>query len=383
MKGEAGERGKGIDGCKSMKACAYTAVLLVAIAVTVLTIIPVTAQGDEAKVTVTVNAPEYVEEGETFEVTIDVDDIKDFNAGMFDLCFDRSVVKVKRVEDGKIDGTEIPIEMSGLVERDTLKVLVNLPEDVRVNGSGYLAKISFKVKGEEGDECTLDIDNGFLGGITDEGLIEIPAEWIDAEITVGAGKKEEEEKPPDITPLEPTETEVSSIEGESATFKIEVDQESDISWQINGTEVKTEEGKTESEFTRSAEAGTWNVSVIATSTETGLSSMHTWIWSVTPIETEVPGETPAPTPTPAPTLAPGETPKPKATPTLAPGETPTPAPTGPAVKPTVTPTAPPEEATPTPKPAAPGFEAVFGIAAMSGIAYLLLKRRGRGKEGKR
>ena len=379
MKREIGERGKGMDSCKLVKACAYAAVLFVAIAVTVLTIIPVTAQVDEAKVTVTVNAPEYVEEGETFEVTIDVDDIEDFNAGMFDLCFDPSVVKVKSVEDGEIDGTEIPIEMSKVMERDTLRVLVSLPEDIGVSGSGYLAKISFKVKGEEGDECVLDMENGMLGNASAE---EIPAEWIDAKITVGAGKKEEEEeKPPEITPLEPTETEVSSIEGESVTFEIEVDQKSDISWQINGTEVKTEEGETESEFTRSAEAGTWNVSVIATSTETGLSSMHTWIWSVTPIE--VPGETPAPTPTPAPTLAPGETPKPKATPTLAPGETPAPTPTGPAVKPTVTPRAPPEEATPTPKPAAPGFEAVFGITAMSGIAYLLLKRRGRGKEGKK
>jgi hypothetical protein len=85
---------------------------------------------------------------------------------------------------------------------------------------------------------------------------------------------------------------------------VTVDQEADISWQINGTEVQTDEGVTEAEFTRSAVAGTWNVSAIATSTETGLSSMHTWIWSVTPTPTLAPGVTPTPTPTPTPAATP-------------------------------------------------------------------------------
>jgi len=358
--------------CKLSKVIACTAVLIVAIAIAVmaLTIIPVMAQEDEDKVTVTVNAPEYVEEKATFDVTIDVDYITDFNMGLFDLTFDRDVVRVSGIEDGSIDGETIPVEMSRVMEGDTLRVMVNLPGTTAVNGSGYLAKISFKVKGDEGDECELKIDEdeSLLGNKT---AGEITAEWIDAKITVGAGKEEKKEEPPDITAWDPTEEVVSSIEGESMTFEIEVDQEADISWQINGTEVQTEEGETESEFKRDADAGTWNVSVIATSTETGLSSMHTWIWSVTATETEAPEETPTPTPT----LAPGVTPSPA--PTLAPGETPTPTPTGPAVKPkpTVTPTAPPEEATPTPKPAVPGFEAVFAITVMFVTAYIQLRKR--------
>ena len=375
---EKGKDSKRKRSYKLSKVIACTAVLLVAIAIAILSlaVVPVIAQ--EEKVTITVNAPEYVEKEQTFDVTIDVDSITDFNTGLFDLSFDRSVVEVSGVEDGSIDGTTIPVDMWKFTERDTITVFFTVPGASGVSGSGYLAKISFKVKGDEGDECELKIDedNSLLANITAE---EIPAEWIDAELKVGAGKEEEGDKPPDITAWEPTEAVVSSPEGESMTFEIEVDQEVDISWQINGSEVKTEEGKTESDFKKDADAGTWNVSVIATSTATGLSSMHTWIWPVMATSTET--EAPKVTPTPTPTSAPGVTSKPSPTSTLAPGETAKPAaPSSSAEgkpKPTAKPTAPPEEGTPTPNPAVPGFEAIFAIAAVLAIAYVLRRRGGR------
>ncbi|MCK4435276.1 hypothetical protein KAU87_00535, partial [Candidatus Bathyarchaeota archaeon] len=203
--------------------------------------------------------------------------------------------------------------------------------------------------------------------------------WNDAEITVGAKEeeKEEEEEPPGITAWEPAEAVVSITEGESMTFEITVDQKVDISWQMNGTEVQTDEDITGAIYTNtSAVAGIWNVSAIAISTETGLSTMRTWIWSVASTSTEALEVTPTSTPT----LAPGETPVP--TPTLASGETPKPTATS-AIKPTPKPTAPPateKKATPTPKPAIPGFEAMFAIALISAIAYVLLrKKEGRNK----
>jgi len=147
---------------------------------------------------VRVNAPEYVEEGATFVVTIDVNYIEDFCGGMFDLSFDRSVVKVTDVEDGCIDRETIPVEMWAPMERDTIRVLLDLPGTTTVSGSGYLAKISFKVKGKEGDKSVLNLSNGFLEGINfaDSVLMleEIPAVWIDAKIRVGSKEEEEEEK---------------------------------------------------------------------------------------------------------------------------------------------------------------------------------------------
>jgi PGF-CTERM protein len=337
--------------------------LLVAIAFVSLAVAPVMAQEDA--VTVTVNAPELVVEKETFEVTIDVDDITDFNTGLFDLYFDHKVVKVEDVTDGSIDDIAIPIDMWDEIDKGTIRVFSTVPETTGVSGSGYLAKISFNVKGDEGDECALDIENGFLGNTTAE---EIVADWIDATIKIGKEGRDEEEQSPGITAWEPAEDAVSSTEGESITFEITVDKEVDISWQINGTEVQTDEGVTEAEFTRSAVAGTWNVSAIATNTETRISSTHTWIWSVTPASTEVSEGTPTSTPT----LAPGITLTPKAT--SSPGQAVKATPT---VKPTSTPKS--KETTPTPTSKTPGFGVIFAIAAMSAIAYILRRRRG-GKE---
>ena len=348
-----------------------TAILLVAVAIafTFIAATPVIAQG--AEVTVTVNASEYDGEKKTFDVSIDVENIEDFNMGRFDLSFDHKVVEVKKVTDGSIDDAEIPITMWNEMDSDTIRVMPELSGDTTTSGSGYLAKITFKVTGDEGDRCVLDIPGGYLikleKGVEHDVPGKMSVEWIGAEITVGVREDvsgDDDEELLEITGV-PEEEVVSSVEGESLSFEVTVDQRVDISWQINGTEVQTDEDITGAIYTNtSAVAGTWNVSAIATSTETELSSMHMWIWSVASIETEALEETPTPTPT----SAPGVTPSP--TPTLAPGETAKPA----LPKPTPKPTAPPSaEAKPTPTPEVPGFEAVFAIAVMT--LFLFYKKK--------
>ena len=175
---EKGEVSRG--GCMLSKVCTAIFLLSVVITFVSLAVAPVMAQEDV--VTVTVNAPELVVEKETFEVTIDVDSIMDLNTGLFDLYFDHKVVKVEDVTDGSIDDIAIPIGMWDDMDKGSIRVFFTVPEATGVSGSGYLAKISFKVLGNKGDECVLDIDNGFLGNIRAE---EIPAEWIDGEVIVG------------------------------------------------------------------------------------------------------------------------------------------------------------------------------------------------------
>ncbi|MEA2053175.1 MAG: cohesin domain-containing protein, partial [Euryarchaeota archaeon] len=120
------------------------AVLLVSIAFTSLLAAPVMAQ--EAEVTVTVNAPEYVDERGTFAATIDVDSVTDLNSAQFDLSFDSSVVMVSDVNDGKINGEDIPIAMWVLnPAKDTVRVIANLEEGGSVSGSGYLAEVELRV----------------------------------------------------------------------------------------------------------------------------------------------------------------------------------------------------------------------------------------------
>ncbi|MCW3129195.1 MAG: cohesin domain-containing protein [Methanophagales archaeon] len=338
-------------------------ILLIIIAL-FIAVIPVIAQAVEVRV----NAPEYVDAGATFTVTIDITAVTDLNSAQFDLSFDPDVVKISDVKKGEINGEEFPTFMHRSIAEGTERVLVSMPFGEGVSGSGYLAEIKFKAKGEEGKKSELNLSKGMLGNIS---AGKISAEWISSEIRIGEEKGEEEEEEeeekeevtpgsPNITAWNPAEAVVNNTEGESRAFNITVDQTADISWQINGTEVQTNESTREAVFTNtSAVVGTWNISAIATNTTTRLSDMHTWIWSVTttaitPTPTLAPGVTPTPTPTP--TLAPGETPKPTPTPMLAPRVTPTP--TTPA----------------TPKPSVPGFGAVFAIVVLLAIAYLLLRR---------
>ena len=175
----------------------------------------------------------------------------------------------------------------------------------------------------------------------------------DTEIEVGE-KSDEVSLPANITAWNPIEVIVNNTEGESRTFNITVNQTVNISWQINGTEVQTNESVTEAVYTNtSAVVGIWNVSAIATNTTTGLSDMHTWIWSVT----LTPITTPTTTPTPAVNITSTPKPSPSVTPT-------------PTSKPSITPT---PVSTPTPSP--PGFEAGFAFVAIFAVAYLLLFRK--------
>ena len=87
---------------------------------------------------------------------------------------------------------------------------------------------------------------------------------------------------PEIISWSPEESIVNNTEGESRRFNITVDQVVNVSWLINGTEVFSESGVNESEYTNtSAVPGLWNVSVIVEN-ENG-TDMHSWIWNVTKV----------------------------------------------------------------------------------------------------
>ena len=161
------------------------AVICIAIAAISFSLIPgLAAQGTGDTINVTVNAPKYVEG--TFDASIDVDSIADFNSGEFDLSFNSSVVNVTDVKGGKIDGKAVPIFNWDFIDADTVKVLVKLPGAEGASGSGNLAEIEFQVKGKSGDKSKLDISKGLLSDTS--GLKEIEAEWYDAEVTVGAAE---------------------------------------------------------------------------------------------------------------------------------------------------------------------------------------------------
>jgi hypothetical protein len=368
---------EGKEKCSGRRTSFATGTLLIVMAL-FIAVTSVVAQPVEVRITPEL---EYVEEvstfvaneGQTFVVTIDVDSVTDLNAAQFDLSFDKSVVRVNEVKEGEINGEEFPICKWRLnPDKDAVRVIASLDIGESVSGTGYLSEFEFKVKGDEGEKSELTFYNEELVNVTAK---IIPSNWHGAEIAIGVEEEEEEEEEegeegdgeevtlgiPVITAWKPAEAGVSNAVGESRTFNISVNQIADISWQINGTELQTNESVTEAFFTNtSAVIGTWNVSAIATNTTTGLSDMHTWLWSVT--------LTPTATVTPTPTLAPGVTQAPEAETETETEGIPTPTP---AQAPGVTPT----PTTPTPTPEPPGFGAVLAIAVMLGIAYVLLKKR--------
>lgn len=138
--------------------------------------------GNGILVNVTVNAPEYV--SGTFNADIDVANIADFTVGLFDLSFNSSVVNVTEVANGKLDGETIPVDTWEFVDKDTIRVLLyhNVSAITSVSGTGNLATISFEVVGKSGDGSALDLSNGMLAN---NEAYEIPAEWIDDQVTIG------------------------------------------------------------------------------------------------------------------------------------------------------------------------------------------------------
>jgi hypothetical protein len=158
-------------------------VICIAVAAISFSLIPgLAAQGTDVSVNITVNAPEFVEG--TFNASVDVANVTDFNSGEFDLTFNSSVVNVTEIKGGKIDGKAVPIFNWDFIDAETVKVLIKLPGAEGANGSGNLAEIEFQVKGKNGDKSKLDISNGLLSDTS--GVKEIDAEWYDAEVTVGA-----------------------------------------------------------------------------------------------------------------------------------------------------------------------------------------------------
>ncbi len=141
-------------------------------------------------------------------MTIDVEGITDFNSGMFDLTFDHKVVNVDDVTDGSIDDTEIPVAMWAPMDSDTIKVMLELPETNTASGSGYLAGITFKVKGDEGEESALEIADGELVKYVFEDERATPEaivvnNWNGAVVKIGVKKEKEEEEPtPTLAPKE-------------------------------------------------------------------------------------------------------------------------------------------------------------------------------------
>ncbi len=88
-------------------------------------------------------------------------------------------MNVTGVDDGNIGGTAIPVDNWALMNKNTIRVLLNLPGIDGVSGSGSLATIRFETV-VPGD-CATEISDGLLFDTMAE---EIPASWNGAKSVV-------------------------------------------------------------------------------------------------------------------------------------------------------------------------------------------------------
>lgn len=165
------------------------------------------AAAEDADVNVSVNAPEYV--SDTFEVTIDITNVHDMDAGQFDLTFDHNVIDVINVKDvkskyGDIDDTEIPIDMCLAMDDGRIRLIFNLRGADGVSGSGYVAKILFEVIGNVGTTSAIDISDEYTRMLSDTGADEISANWFGTNVTVGTASSMPAETPTPTPTTTPT-----------------------------------------------------------------------------------------------------------------------------------------------------------------------------------
>lgn len=165
-----------------------------------------------AGTTVSVDVPEYVSVGETFDVTINIDYVENLDSGQFDLYFNSKIINVVNVVDkdcasaveaGSIDETKMPIEgckTENYNEATTgsdgssvgdykIWVTFNLGGADGVSGSGHLATITFEVTGKSGDCSVLNFRHDEdTPNLVDTGGYKINATWIDSGVTIGTSE---------------------------------------------------------------------------------------------------------------------------------------------------------------------------------------------------
>jgi len=140
-----------------------------------------TSAGAQDGTDVTIDAPSKAQPDSQFTATVDATDLADFDAGMFDVHYDESVLRLDSVTAGQIESTEIPVDLWEGVDTGTYRIIVNVPGVPGVSGSGSLATLHFRVVGAVGSSSAIDLSNGFLNNNLSQ---EIAVTWTGDSVKV-------------------------------------------------------------------------------------------------------------------------------------------------------------------------------------------------------
>jgi hypothetical protein len=134
-------------------------------------------------VTVSVDAPATAAPGEYFTADIDVSSVTDFDAALFDVVFNSTVLAIDSITDGQIGVTTIPVAQTNQIAAGRVRILVNVPGTPGVTGSGYLCQVSFHATGAAGTSSPINLENGSLSNKYADA---ISANWTGTTVTIAA-----------------------------------------------------------------------------------------------------------------------------------------------------------------------------------------------------
>jgi len=132
-------------------------------------------------VAVGLTAPKYVATGSTFIASVNIKNVVDLYAANYDVTFEPNVLEVTNVSNGLIAGTAIPVDIWREITPGTIRLINTLPALSGVSGSGYLAKLEFRVIGSAGSNSYIKLSSGVLSNTSAN---EIPATWSQTSVRV-------------------------------------------------------------------------------------------------------------------------------------------------------------------------------------------------------
>ncbi len=119
---------------------------------------------DAGGVNVTVDAPTFVLAGGGFTAVIRISQVENFDAANYTVTYDPLVLQLTNVTDGRINGTDIPVDAWSTGDGSGNAVVVqNVPGVPGISGSGWLAVLHFQVIGTGSDTSDLGLVDGVLG----------------------------------------------------------------------------------------------------------------------------------------------------------------------------------------------------------------------------
>lgn len=133
----------------------------------------------EAPVNIDIINPEMVDMGDSFNVTVNISQVDDFDASNFDVSFNPNLINVTDVNSGKIDNTDVPLSTWALIEPGHIRIIVNIPGVSGATGEGHIAKIQFETI--SAGTSYINLSNGVISNTTAQ---EIIAEWNNSSVDI-------------------------------------------------------------------------------------------------------------------------------------------------------------------------------------------------------